>query len=38
MVISLIESTPVGSTIVAVDIVVFVIFAIMGIFVRGVRE
>lgn len=38
MLISLIESTPVGSTIVAVDIVVFIAFAITGMLVRGVKE
>ncbi len=38
MIISLIESTPVGSTIVAVDIAVFVAFAIIGMLIRGVRK
>lgn len=38
MLISLIESTPVGSTIVAVDIVVFIAFAITGMLIRGVRK
>ena len=37
MIISIIESTPVGSTIVAVDIVVFIIFAIVGLLIRGVK-
>ncbi len=37
MIISLIESTPVGSTIVAVDIVVFIVFAIIGMLIRGVK-
>ncbi len=38
MLISLVESTPVGSTIVAVDIVVFIVFAITGMAVRGVKK
>lgn len=36
--ISLLETTPVGSTIVVVDITVFIIFAIVGMFIRGVKE
>lgn len=36
--ISLLETTPVGSTIVVVDIAVFIIFAIVGMFIRGVKE
>lgn len=38
LLISLLESTPVGCTIVVVDIVIFVIFTIMGMLIRGVKE